>query len=277
MAFMALFGWLIPVIVLFGAVKMALEALLGPLEPLLNVLLEPAVFRGAAAVLLAVNLLALAALLAARAWWKRTGRLSRAYIRRFRGWKRLGLEAAGGILTLGAIWEFLAVLACAGCLLFPPSALLRALIPGSPAPQAEPRHPYFGTWRVVSCIGTSPFCPLSQEEIDACIGLELTYPEQTFTRDGTVYLKELETFTSGGASYRVLSEDYTAIGAEEFEAEYRLSPAGLGVETPVLTRIVLELEGEDGPDAVPGQVRFSPGRQMWTCFQGSFFLMERAE
>lgn len=277
MAFMALFGWLIPVIVLCGAVKMVLEVLLGPLVPLLSVLLEPAVFRGIAAVLLAVNLLVLAALLAARARWKRAGRLSRAYIRRFRGWKRLGLEAAGGMLTLGAVWEFLVVLACAGCLLLQPAALLRELIPGSPEPKAAPQHPYFGTWRVVSCIGSAPSCPLSQEEIDACIGLELSYPEQTFTQDGTTYLKELEAFTSGGAAYRVLSADYTAIGAEEFEAEYQLSPAGLGVETPVLTRIALELEGEDGPDAVPGQVRFSPGRQMWTCFQGSFFLMERAE
>ena len=277
MAFMALFGWLIPIMVLFGAVKMALEAVLGPLAPLLKPLLEPAVFHTAAALLLAVNLPVLVLLLAVRARWKRTGRLGPACLSGVRGWNRLRLAMLRSALTLGAAWEALVVLACAACLALQPAALLRELIPGSPEPRAEPQHPYFGTWRVVSCIGTAPSCTLTQEEINACVGTVLDYPEQTYTDGGTTYIKELESFSSGGVLYRVTAEDSTQIGADEFESAYQLSVSQLGAETPVLSRIVLELEGPPGPDTVLGQERFSPGGAMWTCCQGAFFLMERAE
>ena len=73
-----------------------------------------------AAVLLACNAGFLALLLFIRHKWKATGRMDKAYIDGFDGWKRYALLAVKLLLTAGVIWEILVVLVCGGLLIFQP-------------------------------------------------------------------------------------------------------------------------------------------------------------
>ncbi len=73
-----------------------------------------------AAILLACNAGFLALLLFARFKWKATGRMDKAYIDGYAGWKRYALLAVKVLLTAGVIWEILVVLVCAGLLIFQP-------------------------------------------------------------------------------------------------------------------------------------------------------------
>ena len=73
-----------------------------------------------AAVLLAANAGFLAVLLFARHKWKAMGKLDKAYIDGFQGWKRYVLLAVKLLLTAGVIWELLVVLVCAGLLIVQP-------------------------------------------------------------------------------------------------------------------------------------------------------------
>ena len=73
-----------------------------------------------AAVLLAANAGFLSVLLFARHKWKAMGKLDKAYIDGFQGWKRYALLAAKILLNAGVIWELLVVLVCAGLLIVQP-------------------------------------------------------------------------------------------------------------------------------------------------------------
>lgn len=73
-----------------------------------------------AAVLLALNLLLLLLLLCIRRRWKAAGQMDRSYIDGFTGWKHFALQAAKILLTLGVIWEALAVLLFGALLLWRP-------------------------------------------------------------------------------------------------------------------------------------------------------------
>ena len=59
-------------------------------------------------------------LLLLRFWWKRAGRLERAYIQSFSGWKRWGLQGVKLLLTAGVVWEVLLILVCIALLLSHP-------------------------------------------------------------------------------------------------------------------------------------------------------------
>ena len=61
-----------------------------------------------------------AVLLFARHKWKAMGKLDKAYIDGFQGWKRYVLLAVKLLLTAGVIWELLVVLVCAGLLIVQP-------------------------------------------------------------------------------------------------------------------------------------------------------------
>lgn len=73
-----------------------------------------------AAVLLACNAGFLALLLFIRSKWKAAGRMDRAFINSYEGWKRYALLAAKILLTAGVVWEIIVVLACAALLIFQP-------------------------------------------------------------------------------------------------------------------------------------------------------------
>lgn len=71
-------------------------------------------------VLLAANAIFLALLLFLRVKWKATGRMEKAFIDTYQGWRHYGLLGAKVLLTGGVIWEVLVVLVCAGLLIFRP-------------------------------------------------------------------------------------------------------------------------------------------------------------
>ena len=73
-----------------------------------------------AAILLAVNAGFLALLLFVRTKWKATGRMDRAFIDGYTGWKRYALLSVKILLTAGVIWEIIVVLGCAALLIFRP-------------------------------------------------------------------------------------------------------------------------------------------------------------
>lgn len=73
-----------------------------------------------AAVLLAANLLLLLLLLYLRRRWKASGQMDRAYIDTFTGWKHFVLQAAKILLTIGVIYEALAVLLFGALLVWRP-------------------------------------------------------------------------------------------------------------------------------------------------------------
>ncbi|MEY8401734.1 hypothetical protein AALA54_00130 [Oscillospiraceae bacterium 44-34] len=120
MAFVALFGWifllLIPIVYIATALETVLTWVVAHLF-FVNIIVG---------VLLALNLLVLAVLLALRSGWKRAGKLAWPYIDSFRGWKHLGLVLVKLLLTLGVVWEGLVVLCCVLYLVFQP---LRFLAP----------------------------------------------------------------------------------------------------------------------------------------------------
>ena len=81
-----------------------------------------------AAVLLASNAGFLALLLFIRFKWKAAGRMDRAFINGYEGWKRYALLSVKLLLNAGVIWELLVVLACTALLIFQPwNAVLPSL------------------------------------------------------------------------------------------------------------------------------------------------------
>lgn len=61
---------------------------------------------------LAWNLMVLVLMLLARFLWKRAGRMERAYIQSFSGWKRWCLQGTKVLLTVGLVWEAAVIAGC---------------------------------------------------------------------------------------------------------------------------------------------------------------------
>ena len=111
MAFMALFGWIVLLMIPAFYIGMALEAVLTWAAA--HVLL----FNGIIVLLLAPNLLILWALLKLRAKWKGEGKLKASYARRDPTLKGF---LGRFILFCGLAWEFFVVIVFLAILIFQP-------------------------------------------------------------------------------------------------------------------------------------------------------------
>lgn len=259
MAFVFWIFLLLPAMALGLLLEKIFTPVLGPIQTVLGPLLRPEVFYTVCKVLIGVNVLLLIALLAVRVRWKRAGKLARPYINSVRGVRRLWLVAVKLVLSLGPLWQI-------GVIAF--LALLLVLQPvREPAP-VMPRHPEFeGSWTVTECAAVTPFCPLTQEELDACVGTVIIYDTSCFEKNGTTY-REYNGLTVGDTYYSVEAVDHTTLTAEEFEEQFELSAAGLGYESYALSYDVLTLAEGAGP--VLGQEVVG----WWLYWQGAFFQAE---
>lgn len=262
MAFVLWIFLLLPAMALGLLLEAIFTPILGPLQPVIQWLSRPAVFYTIVKLILGFNLLVLAALLAVRRRMKRAGRLARSYIDSFRGWKRLGLMAVKLVLSLGPLWEAGVIALCALLLVIQPVH--------EPAP-VMPRRPEFdGSWTVTECAGVTPFCTLTREELDACVGTVITYDTSCFEKNGTTY-RANNGLTVWDTYYPAEAMDYTTLTAEEFEERFALSAAGLGYESYALSYSVLTLT--EGTEPVLGQEIVG----WWLYWRGAFFLAEPAE
>ncbi len=118
MAFMALFGWIIFLLIPIALVLMALEAALT--WAVAHIMLVNGIF----AALLVGNLLIFGILLKVRARWKREGRWKSSPAWENWDWK----EVLGRFFLLtGIVWEIFAVLFFLACLIFQPIPRLAGL------------------------------------------------------------------------------------------------------------------------------------------------------
>ncbi len=204
---MALFGWVFVPVILIGLLVMAVQnALIWAVTHMFLVNLV-------AAVLLGLNLLILIALLRVRARRRQKG------VNKFR-W----------LLLLVALWEGWVVFLCALFLIIQP---LR-LIPEHFLRQPEAED-CFGEWEIVSSPGVSPvLCTLSQEEIDACIGMKITYAEGEFITDGL----KLE-FLSEGYACKMMP-------LEQFARNYQTELAQLGLKPEKVLNLRVGVQGTIG-------------------------------
>ena len=262
---MAFIFWtflLLPAMALGLLLEAIFTPILGPLEPVIRWLSQPAVFYTIVKLILGFNILVLLAFLAIRRRMKRAGRLAWPYIDSFRGWKHLGLIAVKLVLYLGPLWEAGVIAVCALLLVIQPVH--------EPAP-VMPRHPEFdGSWTVTECAAVTPFCPLTQEELDACVGTVITYDTSYFEKNGTTY-REYNGLTVWDTYYPAEAMDYTTLTAEEFEELFELSAADLGYESYALSYSVLTLA--EGAEPVLGQEIVG----WWLYWKGAFFLAEPVE
>ena len=90
-----------------------------------------AAINTAVAVLLAVNLLCMAGLIALWVRQRRAGQLAPAYIRQQDLWRRLRLQAVRWLALPAAVWEGLMVLLCALYLILQPLQYLAPFIQGA--------------------------------------------------------------------------------------------------------------------------------------------------
>lgn len=124
---------------------------------------------------------------------------------------------------------------------------------------------YFGDWEVTACLGTAPVSALSQEEIDACIGLTMSYGADSFTAEG------LTCEFQPGTAY---AEDI--VTAEAFQAACGLPLEELGVTASMLLHVTVNIEGNVGQNRLLGRDFFvlDSDRLMVYC-DGAFFQAER--
>lgn len=133
--------------------------------------------------------------------------------------------------------------------------------------QGEIVPAYFGDWTVTACLGTAPISAMGQEEMDACIGLTMSYGEDSFTAEG------LTCEFLPGTAY---AED--VITAEAFQAACGLSPAELGIEASMLLHVTVNIEGNIGQNRLLGRDFFVLGGDSLLIYcDGTFFQAERAE
>lgn len=133
--------------------------------------------------------------------------------------------------------------------------------------QGEIVPAYFGDWEVTACLGTAPVSAMSQEEIDACIGLTMSYGADSFTAEG------LTCEFQPGTAY---AED--VITAEAFQAACGLAPAELGVTASMLLHVTVNIEGEVGQNRLLGRDFFVLDSDSLLVYcDGAFFRAERAE
>ena len=126
---------------------------------------------------------------------------------------------------------------------------------------------YFGSWAVTACLGTAPACAMSQEELDACIGLTVSYGEDSFTAEGITC-----EFRPGTA----YAED--VITAEAFQAACGLSPEELGVMASMLLHVTVNIQGNIGQNRLLGRDFFVQGGDSLLSYcDGAFCQAERTE
>lgn len=126
---------------------------------------------------------------------------------------------------------------------------------------------YFGDWEVTAALGSAPSCAMSQEEIDACVGLTISYGEDSFTAEG------LTCEFLPGTAY---AEDI--ITAEAFTAACQLEPSELGVSASMLLHVTVDIQGNIGQNRLLGRDFFVLGGDSLLIYcDGAFFQAERAE
>lgn len=132
-------------------------------------------------------------------------------------------------------------------------------------PVVEPS--YFGDWEVTALLGTAPACAMSQEELDACVGLTMSYETDRFTAEG------LTCEFLPGTAY---AEDI--VTAETFTAACQLSPEELGVEASMLLHVTVGIQGNLGQNRLLGRDFFVLGTDSLLIYcDGAFFQAERTE
>lgn len=145
-----------------------------------------------------------------------------------------------------------------------------AVSSGTSASASEPEAivpAYFGDWAVTACLGTAPTCAMSQEELDACVGLTFSYGEDSFTAEGITC-----EFLPGTA----YAEDI--VTAEGFETACGLAPSELGVSASMLLHVTVNIEGNIGQNRLLGRDFFVLGSDSLLIYcDGAFFQAERAE
>lgn len=126
---------------------------------------------------------------------------------------------------------------------------------------------YFGDWEVTAALGTAPACAMSQEEIDACVGLTISYEKDKFTAEG------LACEFLPGTAY---AEDI--ITAEEFTAACGLELSELGVDASMLLHVTVGIQGNLGQNRLLGRDFFVLNEDSLLVYcDGAFFQAERAE
>lgn len=166
MAFMALFGWIfIPIILFYFLLQMILSPLAWAAE-------HSAIVNAAAVCILAFNVVLLALLVR----WRR---------RRKRAGQSLGICS-----LLAILWEVWVIFWCGVYLAVQP---LRFLPTDFGKPYAYATEDSFGTWEVTGVQAKTPGCTQTQEEINALMGLRITYEEDAFqSGDQAWHLKYME-------------------------------------------------------------------------------------
>lgn len=125
---------------------------------------------------------------------------------------------------------------------------------------------YFGDWKVTSCLGEAPVSAMTREEMEACVGLTMSYGEDQFTAEG------LTCEFLPGTAY---AEDI--ITAEAFQAACGLSPAELGIEASMLLHVTVNIEGNVGQNRLLGRDFFVLDSDSLLIYcDGVFFQAERA-
>lgn len=126
---------------------------------------------------------------------------------------------------------------------------------------------YFGDWKVTACLGISPASAMSREEADGCVGLAVSYKEDSFTAEGTACQFQ------PGTAY---AED--VITAEEFQTACQLELSELGVSASMLLHVTVNIEGETGQNRLLGRDFFVLGGDSLLIYcDGAFFQAERTE
>ena len=166
MAFMALFGWILLPLIPIALMLVALEAVV------VWVMTHIFLINIIAAVLLVLNLLILIFLLRTKARRKREG------VKKYR-W----------LLPIAALWEGWVVLLCGLYLVIQPLRYipLEKLPVDIGRDYTYSQELFYGTWTVTACQGKTPDCALTQEEIDRCVGWQITYSADRFASPGGEY------------------------------------------------------------------------------------------
>lgn len=124
---------------------------------------------------------------------------------------------------------------------------------------------YFGDWEVTAALGSAPSCTMTQEEIDACVGLTISYGEDKFTAEG------LTCEFLPGTAY---AEDI--ITAEAFQAACGLSPSDVGATASMLLHVTVDIQGNIGQNRLLGRDFFVLGGDSLLIYcDGAFFQAER--
>lgn len=197
MAFMALFGWIFLPLIPIALMLVALEAVV------VWVMTHIFLVNVIAAVLLVLNLAILVLVL--RVW---------------AGRKREGVKKFRALLLLATLWEGWVTLLCGLYLVIQPLQYipLEKLPVDIGRDYTYSQELFYGTWTVTACQGKAPDCVLTQEEIDQCIGWQITYSADRFASPDGEYTLE--------PSYAYQRE---IVGEDKFSSRYGIELEELGV------------------------------------------------